>query len=61
MSEFHQSQEMEGSGPFAFLKDQASVARCSAGLLVKPKEFSKLDSGPDWKYPGYVAKERTAA
>jgi len=25
MSEFHQSQEMEGSSPFAFLKDQTSV------------------------------------
>jgi len=34
MSEFHQSQEMEGSSPFAFLKDQASLARCSAGLLA---------------------------
>jgi hypothetical protein len=34
MSEFHQSQEMEGSSPFAFSKDQASVVRCSAGLLA---------------------------
>ena len=27
----------------------------------EPKEFPKPDSGPDWKYLGYVSTERMAA
>ena len=54
MSELHQSWEMEGNSPFAFLKDRVSVARWApiplrliVGAGFMEHGFAKLSRGPE--------------
>ncbi len=40
---------------------EASREESAVRRKPKVKEFPRLDSCPDWKYLGYIAKERMAA
>jgi hypothetical protein len=55
----------EWSGVMDYDKLTALMEASREELAVQPKpevkEFSKLDSRPDWKYLDYIAKERITA
>jgi hypothetical protein len=40
---------------------EASREKSPRQREAEPEEFPKADSRPDWKYLGYVARERMAA